>query len=67
VSSTQATCSAPLQDALGLINRKVVEGLNHGFFDLSVEIRTENQDRRSVTVRCGASHRFVVRKEDIPS
>ena len=54
-------CSSDL-----FIERKMLEGLKHGFFTLSIHVEMENQQRRVMTVHCGTSHRFVIRKEDIP-
>ena len=71
MSSEQATHTAscgeaPWRDAVSFIERKMLEGLKHGFFTLSIHVEMENQQRRVMTVHCGTSHRFVIRKEDIP-
>lgn len=43
------------------------KALSGGFFEFSVTVGKEQDNRRNVTVSAGETKRFVVRSEEIPS
>ena len=65
-TSCRALASTTLAGVFRLIEEKVLEGLSHGFFSLSIEGVIGNGERREVTIRSGTSHRFVIRNDDLP-
>jgi len=72
VSSARSTASpssgpGAFEDACAFIEERLLDGVRHGFFSLSIDVETEAGGRRAVTVRCGTSHRFIIRKEEIPA
>ena len=54
----------PLQHALRRIEAEIQDGLRHGFFSFTVTCEIVGQERRSLTLHAGKSHRFVIPKED---
>jgi hypothetical protein len=53
--------SNELQAVCEHITRKLIEGVHHGFFEMHVKVETTQSKRRSITIICGNSRRFVVR------
>jgi len=49
--------------ALSLLEREVLEGLRHGFFDLSVSGEIIKGGKRRLTIRAGKSYQFVISME----
>jgi hypothetical protein len=56
-----------LNEALRLLGRIVVDGLHHGFFEVTVSCELINEKRRRLLIKAGKSHHFVIAEEDLPS
>jgi hypothetical protein len=57
-----------LRDALDRIERLVVEGLRHGFFEYSLacEISKDGRRQRQLVIRAGKSHKFTIPEDELP-
>lgn len=53
-------------EALALLERVIVDGLKHGFFDCSIACETANTGKRHVTIRAGKSYRFTIPEAELP-
>ena len=68
-----STISAPhrgyhgeLAKALALLEKIVVDGLRHGFFDCSIECKIVEGRKRVLVIREGKSHQFYIPQEELP-
>jgi hypothetical protein len=52
--------------ALAFLEKIVVDGLQHGFFDCSIEIRIGNGRKRDLVIRAGKVHKFIIREDELP-
>lgn len=48
------------------LEKVVVEGLLHGFFDYSIACEIGKGGTRHLVIRAGKSHKFAIREEDLP-
>jgi len=55
-----------LAEALSLIERIVVDGLQHGFFACSIECETGNGRIRHLVIRAGNSYKYTIREDELP-
>jgi len=55
-----------LAEALAHLEKVVVEGLRHGFFDCSISCEIGNGGKRQLVIRAGKSHKFTIPEEDLP-
>jgi hypothetical protein len=55
-----------LRDAVGRIERLVVDGLRHGFFEYSIACEIGNGGKRHLVIRAGKSHKFTIPAEEVP-
>lgn len=53
-------------EALGLIEKIVVDGLKHGFFDYSITCEIVSGGKRQLLIRAGKSHKFTIPEEELP-
>jgi hypothetical protein len=53
-------------EALAHIERIVVDGLRHGFFDYSIACEIVGGVKRQLVVRAGKSHKFTIPEDDLP-
>ena len=51
--------------ALAHVERIMVEGLKHGFFEYSIGCEIGNGGKRHVIVRAGKSHKFTIPAEEL--
>jgi hypothetical protein len=58
--------SAMVRSALDLVEKLIVEGIKHGFFDYSITCETGIGGRRLLIVKAGKSHKFSIMEPDIP-
>ena len=54
-----------LSEVLGFLERMVLDGLGHGFFEFTVTCSIGSARRREVIIRSGKSHKFIIREEDL--
>lgn len=55
-----------LADVLLHLEKIVVDGLCHGFFDYSITCEISNGGKRQLVIRAGKSHKFFIPAEDLP-
>lgn len=55
-----------IAEALAHLEKVVVEGLRHGFFDCSISCEIGNGGKRQLVIRAGKSHKFTIPEEDLP-
>jgi hypothetical protein len=51
---------AATREAVGRLQELLVEGLEHGFFDARIEIRTVRSQRRELIISAGKSFKFNI-------
>jgi len=51
--------------ALSLLQSEILEGLRHGFFDLSVSGELIKGGKRRLTIPAGKSYQFVISIEEL--
>jgi hypothetical protein len=49
-----------LRQALQKLESEVLEGLGHGFFELSVSCEVIKDGKRRLTIKAGKSYQFVI-------
>jgi hypothetical protein len=54
-----------IAEALAFLENIVVDGLQHGFFDCSIEIRLGNGRKRDLVIRAGKVHKFIIREDEL--
>jgi len=55
-----------MAEALAHLNKIVVEGLRHGFFDCSITCEIGSGGKRQLVIRAGKSHKFTIPEDDLP-
>jgi hypothetical protein len=55
-----------LRETLDRIERLLVDGLRHGFFDYSIACEVGKDRRRELVVRAGKNHKFTIPEDDLP-
>ena len=55
-----------LREALDRLEGLVVDGLRHGFFDLSITCEVGNGGKRHLVIRAGKSHKFTIPEDELP-
>jgi hypothetical protein len=55
-----------LREALDRIERLLVDGLRHGFFEYSIACDVGKDRRRQLVVRAGKNHKFTIPEDDLP-
>jgi hypothetical protein len=39
--------------------RELLDGLRHGFFEMSITVETVQSKKKCITIKAGKSHRFI--------
>ena len=52
--------------ALALLEKIVIDGLQHGFFDYSIECEMGKDRKRHLVIRAGKSHKYTIREDELP-
>jgi hypothetical protein len=60
------TKDSPLAVALAHLEKVVVDGLRHGFFEYVIACEIGNCGKRQLVIRAGKSHKFVIPVDDLP-
>jgi len=55
-----------IAEVLAHLERVVVEGLRHGFFDCSIACEIGTGGKRQLVIRAGKSHKFTIPEEELP-
>ena len=53
-------------EALAHLEKMVVDGLRHGFFECSIACEIVNGGKRQLVVRAGKSHKFMIPEDEVP-
>jgi hypothetical protein len=62
----QRATSGQVREALDRLERLVVDGLRHGFFDYSIACEVGNGGKRRPVIRAGKSHKFTIPEDEVP-
>ena len=57
---TGEPAGSELQVACEHMVRELLDGVRHGFFEMTVTVETGQAKKKSITIRSGKSHRFIV-------
>jgi hypothetical protein len=55
-----------VREALDSLERLLLDGLDHGFFDYSIACEIGNGGKRHLVIRAGKSHKFTIPAEEVP-
>jgi hypothetical protein len=55
-----------IAQALARLEKIVVDGLQHGFFDCSIECEMGNGRIRHLVIRAGNSYKYTIREDELP-
>ena len=53
-------------EALQHLEKIVVDGLRHGFFDCTIAGEIANGGKRQLVIRAGKSHKFMIPVDELP-
>ncbi len=54
-----------LQRALRKLESEILQGVHHGFFELSVACEVIKGGKRRLTIKAGKSYQFVIPEEEL--
>jgi hypothetical protein len=54
-----------IAEALAHLEKVVVEGLHHGFFDCTIACEIGPGGKRQLVIRAGKSHKFTIPEEEL--
>ncbi|MFO7696230.1 MAG: hypothetical protein R6X16_03635 [Anaerolineae bacterium] len=60
-----ARTGAGLEGALRKLREEIVEGLQHGFFELAVSCEIIQGHKRRFTIKAGKSYQFVLSEAEV--
>jgi hypothetical protein len=60
IDSSGESAGGELMRACEHIVRELIDGVRHGFFEMSVTVEMMPTKKKCVTVRAGKSYRFVI-------
>jgi hypothetical protein len=55
-----------ISEALAHLEKVLLEGLRHGFFDCSIACEIGTSGKRHLVIRAGKSHKFTIPEEEVP-
>lgn len=64
-ASLRAYCGQ-IAAALAHLEKVVVDGLRHGFFEYSITCEIGKGGQRQLVIRTGKSHKFTIPEEELP-
>jgi hypothetical protein len=53
-------------EALAHLEKIVVDGLRHGFFDCSIACQIVSGGKRELVIRAGKSYKFTIPEDEVP-
>lgn len=53
-------------EALAHLEKVVVEGLRHGFFEYAIACEIGNGGKRQLVIRAGKSNKFIIPEDQLP-
>ena len=66
ITTSRRTHDGQFDEALAHIEKVVVDGLRHGFFDYSIHCEIGNGGKRQLVIGAGKSHKFTIPEEEVP-
>lgn len=60
----RTSCPNAWDKARQKLNEEILSGLEHGFFELTISCELIGDRKRSLTIKAGKSHRFVLAEND---
>jgi hypothetical protein len=57
---TDASEGGELKAACEHMARELIDGVRHGFFEMTVAVEIMQSKKRCITIRAGKSYRFIV-------
>ena len=55
-----------IAEALAYLEKLVVDGLRHGFFECSIACEIGTGGKRQLVIRAGKSHKFTIPEDELP-
>ena len=65
-SPAARTHHGQIAEALAHLEKVVVEGLRHGFFECSIASEIGTGGKRQLVIRAGKSNKFTIPEEELP-
>jgi hypothetical protein len=65
-SLNSAPASNQFAEARAHLEKVMVEGLRHGFFECVIACEIRQGGKRQVVIRAGKSHKFIIPEEEVP-
>ncbi len=59
------SCGSQLREALDYVERIIVDGLRHGFFEYSISCEMAPGHKRQLLIRAGKSHKFTIPEDEL--
>jgi hypothetical protein len=59
-TDTDASEGGELKAACEHMARELLDGVRHGFFEMTVSVETVQSKKRCITIKAGKSYRFIV-------
>lgn len=66
LSSLPRAHRGQVAEALAHLEKIVVDGLRHGFFDCSIACEMVSGGKRQLVIRAGKSHKFTIPEDELP-
>ena len=66
LSSLPRAYRGQVAEALAHLEKIVVDGLRHGFFDCNVACEIASGGKRQLVIRAGKSHKFTIPEDELP-
>lgn len=65
-SAPHRVTGGQVREALDWLERLIVDGLKHGFFDYSIACEVASGGKRQLVIRAGKSHKFTIPENEVP-
>lgn len=62
---SDTNCKSALELAKECLDREILDGLRHGFFDLRIACEIVKGGKRGLIIKAGKNHRFTIPEEEI--
>jgi hypothetical protein len=59
-------CGPQFRNGLEQLQRLVIEGAQHGYFELAVTCQVGNGKKRELIIRAGKTYKFTFPEEELP-
>ena len=66
LSTSPRAYHGQIAEALAHLEKVVVDGLRHGFFDCSIVCEIVSGGKRQLVIRAGKSHKFTIPEDEVP-